>query len=185
MKLSKIYIDQNLVPSSSPAPFPVKCPNCDGNGWTEEIKYGSTHGCCGVANRDGSCCGNAIEVPTMESIQEPCPCGGHDKAVEQWHRGRLNFCEEDQDRVLFIIAEQQEGPIVNVVPEPNTLIPVELEAEIVETVHSGVCDTCWGDAYLLSRSNGKDQHDNYRDLLEKRKDNPCKIEVLRLVDKKA
>lgn len=36
-----------------------------------------------------------------------------------------------------------------------------------------VCEKCWGDAYLRSRINGKPQYENYKDLLEERKDNPC------------
>ena len=35
------------------------------------------------------------------------------------------------------------------------------------------CEKCWGDAYLRSLSVGKDQADCYKDLLRKRKDNPC------------
>jgi len=37
----------------------------------------------------------------------------------------------------------------------------------------GVCEKCWADAYMLSRKNGKSQGDNYFQLLEERKDNPC------------
>ena len=35
------------------------------------------------------------------------------------------------------------------------------------------CEKCWGDAYLRMRLNGRGQADNYRELLEERKDNPC------------
>jgi hypothetical protein len=35
------------------------------------------------------------------------------------------------------------------------------------------CEKCWGDAYLRSLHNGKTQSDNYRELLDERKDNPC------------
>ncbi len=36
-----------------------------------------------------------------------------------------------------------------------------------------VCEKCWGDAHLMSQGNLKEQGENYRILLEKRKDNPC------------
>lgn len=36
-----------------------------------------------------------------------------------------------------------------------------------------MCEKCWGDAYILSRWNGKSQAVNYVDLLEERKDNLC------------
>ena len=35
------------------------------------------------------------------------------------------------------------------------------------------CEKCWSDAYMRSRMNGKPQVDNYRELLEERKDKPC------------
>jgi hypothetical protein len=35
------------------------------------------------------------------------------------------------------------------------------------------CEKCWGDAYLRMIINGKGQAENYRELLEERKDNPC------------
>ncbi len=35
------------------------------------------------------------------------------------------------------------------------------------------CEKCWFDASLRSRENGKTIMENYRDLLEERKDNPC------------
>ena len=35
------------------------------------------------------------------------------------------------------------------------------------------CEKCWGDAYLLSLDNGKSQAENYKILLEERKNNPC------------
>jgi len=35
------------------------------------------------------------------------------------------------------------------------------------------CEKCWGDAYMRSRSNGKSQAENYRDILKEREDNPC------------
>lgn len=39
-----------------------------------------------------------------------------------------------------------------------------------------VCEKCWGDAYLRMLSNGKSQAENYRELLEERKNSPCKPE---------
>ena len=36
-----------------------------------------------------------------------------------------------------------------------------------------VCEKCWADAYVRSLENGKSQYDNYLDLLEERRDNPC------------
>lgn len=36
-----------------------------------------------------------------------------------------------------------------------------------------VCEQCWADAMMRSRVNGKSQTENYQDLLEERKDNPC------------
>lgn len=36
-----------------------------------------------------------------------------------------------------------------------------------------VCEKCWGDAYMRMRVNGKSQAENYHDLLEERKENPC------------
>ena len=35
------------------------------------------------------------------------------------------------------------------------------------------CEKCWGDAYRRMLENGKGQAENYWDLLEERKDNPC------------
>ncbi len=35
------------------------------------------------------------------------------------------------------------------------------------------CEKCWNDAYLRGRINGRSQVDNYNELLEERKDNPC------------
>jgi len=35
------------------------------------------------------------------------------------------------------------------------------------------CEKCWGDAYMRMQMNGRPQYDNYRELLEERKDNPC------------
>lgn len=35
------------------------------------------------------------------------------------------------------------------------------------------CEKCWGDAYHRSLYNGKDQSENYRELLVERKDTPC------------
>lgn len=39
-----------------------------------------------------------------------------------------------------------------------------------------VCEKCWSDAYFRSLSNGKSQSENYHELLEERKDNPCVTE---------
>ena len=40
---------------------------------------------------------------------------------------------------------------------------------------TGMCETCWADAYSRSLSDtSKTQTDHYNDLLEERKDNPCK-----------
>lgn len=36
-----------------------------------------------------------------------------------------------------------------------------------------MCEKCWGDAYMRMMVNGKSQYDNYRELLEERKGNPC------------
>ena len=36
------------------------------------------------------------------------------------------------------------------------------------------CEKCWGDAYLLARDSGRSQAEHYAELLEQRKDNPCK-----------
>ena len=45
------------------------CPECDGTG----VTIGTTQGCCGNANPDGSCCGCSIPEP----IQEQCVrCSG-------------------------------------------------------------------------------------------------------------
>lgn len=41
------------------------CPDCNGSGTI----IGTTQGCCGNANPDGSCCGISIPEPT----QEQCP----------------------------------------------------------------------------------------------------------------
>jgi len=41
------------------------------------------------------------------------------------------------------------------------------------------CEKCWGDAFLRMLMNGKGQAENYRDLLEERKDNPCTPEEQR------
>jgi len=39
---------------------------------------------------------------------------------------------------------------------------------------SMTCEKCWADAYLISRFiSGKPQADEYRRLLEERKDSPC------------
>jgi hypothetical protein len=38
------------------------------------------------------------------------------------------------------------------------------------------CEKCWGDAYMRSMWNGKSQAQNYQDLLQERKDNPCSKE---------
>jgi hypothetical protein len=38
------------------------------------------------------------------------------------------------------------------------------------------CEKCWSDAYIRSLVNGKPQAENYRDLLEERKDTPCSKE---------
>ncbi len=39
-----------------------------------------------------------------------------------------------------------------------------------------VCEKCWADAALRSRLNDKSQYENYLELLEERKENPCKSE---------
>jgi hypothetical protein len=36
-----------------------------------------------------------------------------------------------------------------------------------------MCEKCWADAYLRSVCNGKTQAENYCNLLEERKDDPC------------
>jgi hypothetical protein len=38
------------------------------------------------------------------------------------------------------------------------------------------CEKCWSDAYMRSRWNGKSQSDNYQDLLQERRTNPCSKE---------
>lgn len=35
------------------------------------------------------------------------------------------------------------------------------------------CEKCWGDAYLRMRMNGRSQAENYRELLEERREVPC------------
>lgn len=35
------------------------------------------------------------------------------------------------------------------------------------------CEKCWSDAYFESRVNGRPQADEYRRLLDERKDSPC------------
>lgn len=35
------------------------------------------------------------------------------------------------------------------------------------------CEKCWADAYMRMLVNGKGQAENYQELLEERKDNPC------------
>lgn len=53
------------------------------------------------------------------------------------------------------------------------------------------CEKCWGDAYMRNLSNGLGQAENYKILLEERKDRPCtpeqqagkdKFEDLGLID---
>jgi hypothetical protein len=45
-------------------------------------------GCCGNANRDGSCCGNAIPIPELEQYQEPCPnCSSSAAPIESGVKG--------------------------------------------------------------------------------------------------
>lgn len=39
-----------------------------------------------------------------------------------------------------------------------------------------MCEKCWADAGMRSRDNDKSQYDNYLELLEERKDNPCSME---------
>lgn len=41
-----------------------------------------------------------------------------------------------------------------------------------------ICEKCWSDAYLRMRDKPyKSQYDHYLDLLNERKDNPCKKDV--------
>ena len=35
------------------------------------------------------------------------------------------------------------------------------------------CEKCWGDAYMRNLGNGIGQYENYLELIEERKDNPC------------
>ena len=35
------------------------------------------------------------------------------------------------------------------------------------------CEKCWSDAYLRSRSSGKDQYECYIELISERAHNPC------------
>lgn len=37
-----------------------------------------------------------------------------------------------------------------------------------------ICEKCWGDAYIRMRNTGRSQYDCYLELLDERKDNPCK-----------
>lgn len=82
---------------------PERCRYCDGEGWTVGIQTGSTHGCCGIPNRDGSCCGNAIQVPTQEQVQEPCPCGGYDQALTRYEDSFLLFEDQFALRILVCV----------------------------------------------------------------------------------
>lgn len=50
----------------------AKCPNCDGSGFTVDVRTIAVASCCGNANKDGSCCGNAIPVPEQEQYQVQC-----------------------------------------------------------------------------------------------------------------
>ena len=45
-----------------------------------------------------------------------------------------------------------------------------------------VCEKCWADAFGRSRNTGRTQTECYYELLEERKDNPCKDEPEEVYD---
>ena len=46
----------------------LNCPNCPNQGWYEV--NGTTFGCCGKPNDDGSCCGLPVQTPC--ALQQQC-----------------------------------------------------------------------------------------------------------------
>lgn len=54
---------------------PIICPDCGGSG----IVVGTTQGCCGNYNPDGSCCGISIPEPIQEQCAR-CETTGYIKA---------------------------------------------------------------------------------------------------------